>query len=117
MTKSFFALILLFCGLAYTTMAEDGHHGHGHDKFHGWYQNLYDDKGVSCCNDQDCRPTIHRVLPDDTVEVMVNGLWMKVPPQTILKKSAPDLGSHVCATSPLPWLPTKILCVVLGSGV
>lgn len=118
MTKTFFALsVLLSWTVSNAATAQDGHHGHGHSTYHPWYESLYDHKGHSCCNDRDCRPTEHRANADGTIEVMVDGNWMKVPPEKILNKSAPDLGSHVCATPPVPWQPTKILCVVLGHGV
>ena len=118
MTKTFFACaVLVFGTLSGVASAQEGHHGQGHETYHSWYESLYDRMGNSCCNDRDCRPTDHRTNAEGDHEVMVDGSWMKVPPETILKKSAPDLGSHVCATPPVPWHPTKILCVVLGNGV
>ncbi|MEA3073715.1 MAG: hypothetical protein QOD29_5161, partial [Alphaproteobacteria bacterium] len=33
----------------------------------------------------------------DHYEVKVNGAWVSVPPDKILKTVAPDLGFHVCA--------------------
>lgn len=118
MTNMFFVCAILLCGMhASIASAQEGHHGHGHSTHHSWYEGLTDNQGASCCNNRDCRPTEHRANADGTIEVMVDGRWMTVPPETILKKSAPDLGSHVCATPPVPWQPTKILCVVLGNGV
>lgn len=117
MTKTIFVIALLALGFVAMTRAEEGHHGEGHDLFHAWYETLFNAQGISCCNDQDCRPTDHRTHPDGTIEVMVDGAWMKVPPETILKKAAPDLGTHVCAMKPFPGYPTQIVCVVLGNGV
>ena len=120
MTKTFFgstAAALFWCLAVSNAAAQGGHHGEGHSTYHSWYEGLIDYQGISCCNDRDCRPTEHRALADGTIEVMVDGNWMTVPPETILQKSAPDLGSHVCATPSLPWQRPKILCVVLGNGV
>jgi hypothetical protein len=54
------------------------------------------DTKTSCCNLTDCRPTSGRQV-DDHYEVKINGAWISVPADKILKKSAPDLGFHVCA--------------------
>ena len=72
--------------------------GHGHDKWHhGFYLTLQrPDNKTPCCNLTDCRPTAGRLV-DDHYEVKVNGAWVSVPPDKVLKQSAPDLGFHVCA--------------------
>ena len=94
-----------------------GHHGHGHDALHHWYLTLRDWKGRSCCNDQDCRPTLSRTR-NQRVEVMVDGEWTEVPPHKILSQSSPDARTHVCSPGPGSNYPKGfIFCVVLGSGV
>ena len=94
--------------------AQDGHIGHGHDKWHkGFYDALQrpDTKG-SCCNLTDCRPTQGRVAGDH-YEVKVNGAWISVPAEKIVKKSAPDMGFHVCAPHRFDGKPENLYCVVL----
>ncbi len=117
----FFVLAVLALGLTTSAHAQDGHHGSGHEQFHPWYETLKDPAGIPCCHGEDCRPTQDRISPEDqkTVQVLVDGEWEDVPPEKILKKTSPDLGSHVCATNEADEYPPKgsIRCVVLGNGV
>lgn len=95
----------------------EGHYGEGHDALHHWYLTLKDWQGRSCCNDQDCRPTQSR-WRDQRLEVLVNGIWTKVPSHKILPQTAPDLRTHVCSPGPDSNYPRGyIFCVVLGPGV
>lgn len=102
--------------------AQQGFHGEGHDKMHHWYQNLKrpDGSGISCCSEKDCRPTDARVREDGSIEAMLNGRWVIVPPNKILRNVySPDLGSHICAPDPkATWYPKDhIFCFVFGAGV
>jgi hypothetical protein len=94
--------------------AQDGHIGHGHDKWHkGFYDTLQrpDTRG-SCCNLTDCRPTQGRVVGDH-YEIKVNGAWVSVPADKVVKKPAPDMGFHVCAPYKFDGKPENLYCVVL----
>jgi len=105
------ALVLAFHKGAW---AQDGHIGHGHDKWHkGFYDTLQrpDTKG-SCCNLTDCRPTQGRAAGDH-YEIKVNGAWISVPAEKVVKKSAPDMGFHVCAPYRFDGKPENLYCVVL----
>jgi hypothetical protein len=104
------AALLLTTG----ALAQEGHIGHGH---HYWHQDFYQtlvtpDTKVSCCNLTDCRPTSGRMVKDH-YEVKVDGNWVMVPPGKIVKKSAPDLGYHVCAPRNFSGKPEHLYCVVL----
>ncbi len=103
-----------------TVRSQDQHgmHGHGHDGLHSWYLTLKQPgSGMSCCNNEDCRPTMSRVV-DNAVQVEIDGEWTNVPPEKIVKTPSPDLGSHVCAPKQNKKLPKgHIYCVILGSGV
>ena len=95
-------------------VAQDGHIGHGHDKWHkGFYDTLQrpDTKG-SCCNLTDCRPTQGRVA-GDRYEIKVNGAWVSVPADKVVNRSAPDMGFHVCAPYNFDGKPEHLYCVVL----
>ena len=93
-----------------------GMHGRGHDVLHEWYQTLRQPgTGYECCDNKDCRSTSARVR-GSAIEVLVDGEWTKVPPNTIVDVKPPDLNSHVCAPRGW-WSPKPIFCVVLGSGV
>ena len=95
-------------------MAQDGYFGYGHDAWHhGFYQTLQrpDTKGP-CCSLTDCRPTSGRQVGGH-YEVKVNGAWISVPADKILKQSAPDLGFHVCAPFKFDGRPDHLYCVVI----
>ncbi len=97
--------------------AGQGNHGDGHDALHHWYLTLKDWQGRSCCNDQDCRPTLSR-RRDQRIEVVIDGEWTKVPPHKILPLPSPDMRTHVCSPGAKSNYPRgHIFCVVLGSGV
>ena len=53
------------------------------------------DTKTSCCNLADCAPTTSRMV-DDHYEVLIEGEWTRVPPETIQQIAAPDGGAHVC---------------------
>ena len=94
-----------------------GTHGDGHDVLHRWYETLKQPiSGMSCCNNQDCRPTVSRVI-GETIQVMVDGEWTTVPQEKIVGTPSPDLGSHVCAPKFSTSKPKHLFCVVLGAGV
>ena len=94
--------------------AQEGYLGEGHDKWHrSFYQDLQrPDTKAPCCNLTDCRPTSGRQV-DDHYEVKVNGAWVSVPPDKILKQPAPDLGFHVCAPFKFDGQPSHLYCVVV----
>jgi hypothetical protein len=109
------SLALLYAAAALAEAHEDGQHGHGHDALHHWYSTLRQPgTGFDCCNGQDCRPTTARQR-GATIEVLVDGEWTSVPPQTIVNTIAPDARNHVCAPKG-PWSPKPIFCVVLSTG-
>jgi hypothetical protein len=119
---SFFTTVIVaFCTVLYASpgrsQEKHGAHGEGHDTMHHWYQTLKQPlTGMSCCNNEDCRPTVSRVV-GETVEVMVDGEWTAVPHEKIVKTPSPDLGSHVCAPKYSTSKPKTLFCVVLGGGV
>jgi len=96
------------------SLAQDGHHGVGHDSWHeSFYSTLIrKDTKTSCCNLSDCRPTESRMI-DDHYEVKVDGTWLPVPKEAIQNVSAPDGGAHVCAPAQVGAAKGKIYCVVL----
>jgi hypothetical protein len=88
-------------------------HGVGHDTWHEqFYSTLKRDDGSSCCNFNDCRPTVSRMVGNH-YEVMVDRKWVVVPFSTIKKVIAPDHGAHVCAPAMDDYNTTPIYCVVL----
>jgi hypothetical protein len=107
-------LFLGFTVLVTSVKAQQGHFGHGHDKWHkDFYEGLrYKDTNASCCNLADCRPTSVRYT-GAYYEVMVDGVWTPVPPNAIQNVTAPDLGAHVCAPKQEGTGRGVIYCVVL----
>lgn len=114
--------IVAFIFLFRADAQAQGFHGDGHDRMHHWYRTLkrpdYPGKGLSCCNENDCRPTDARIV-DGRVEAMLDGRWVTVPESKILKVSPPDLNSHICApnTQYSPSDNPTIYCFVFGGGV
>jgi hypothetical protein len=54
------AVVVFLCTNA---VAQEGHYGLGHDKWHeSFYSTLKRDDGGSCCNLMDCRPTQSRTV-------------------------------------------------------
>ena len=49
----------------------------------------------------------------DHYDVKVNGAWVVVPPDKVVKRSAPDMGFHVCAPNNFSGKPEHLYCVVL----
>ena len=84
--------------LAMPAMAQDGWHGQGHAEQHEWYRTLvHPFSGRPCCDDRDCRPTRAYVDDDGIWHAMLDGRWVSVPADVVLKKSPPDGRSHICA--------------------
>ena len=83
----------------------------GHRQYHAdFYRHWQRADGSSCCNDRDCRPATTRVR-GETVQVLLDGEWVNVPPGAVRPYSSPDLGDHVCAVR------KHVLCLILGQGV
>ena len=108
---------VVLCASSGRSQEAYGMHGDGHASLHKWYETLTEPgTGISCCSDLDCRPTVARVV-GGTIEVMVDGEWMTVPPDKILNTPSPDLRSHVCASMKTRGHGPLIYCVVIGLGV
>jgi hypothetical protein len=93
----------------------EGYFGRGHDLLHEnfYMQILRPDTGTSCCSGEECRPTSGRMVSDH-YEVKINGLWVQVPWNKIVKQAAPDLGYHVCAPAGFSSSqPHQLFCVIL----
>jgi hypothetical protein len=97
--------------------AQEGYLGQGHDTWHhSFYKTLQrPDTKTPCCSLTDCRPTSGRLV-EDHYEVKVNGAWISVPTDKILKTTAPDLGFHVCAPFKFNGQPNHLYCVVVPPG-
>jgi hypothetical protein len=74
------------------TFAQDGHAEH-HDEYQHWKQ---PGSGLSCCNDQDCRPT-RAYLAEEGWRAWDGNRWLLVPPAAVLKLRAKDGRTHLCA--------------------
>jgi len=87
-----------------TKALAQGMHGEGHDKLHHWYKQLMrpDMPHSSCCNDQDCRPTQARQLPDGRWEALKDGVWVIIPNEKINREESYDSQAHICAP-PKAW--------------
>jgi len=99
---------------ALRSQADEGYHLHNHDRFHETFykQLIRPDTGNPCCDGTECRPTSGR-MAGDRYEVKVDGAWVPVPQNKIVKQTAPDLGYQVCAPATLNVQPHQLFCVVL----
>lgn len=79
---------------------------------HDIYSTWKDNKGMSCCNNRDCRPAQTRVN-GTVVEVLIDGEWVPVPPDKYIKAIVPDMQDHVCHVPGTK----NILCFAPGGGV
>jgi hypothetical protein len=112
--RAILALLVSTCIASAQEVAIVSRHGVGHDTWHAqFYSKLTKDDGGSCCNFNDCRSTLSRSVGNH-YEVLVDGEWAAVPPDTIRKVVAPDQGAHVCAPKRThDWDAGVIYCVVL----
>ena len=78
---------------------------------HGWYTELHDKKGKSCCSDRDCRPVAQCVRPDKREGLEIEGQCRSIPWDKVLGVSSPDGGAHACWNY-LNGEP-NLLCVIL----
>lgn len=65
-----------------------------HDIYHDW---KIPGTTTSCCHDEDCRPTVAEIR-EDAWWAVVNGEWVRIPDNLVLKIPSPDGRSHVCAS-------------------
>jgi hypothetical protein len=63
---------------------------------HSWYSGLHNDRGVSCCNDSDCRPVEGCSVAGGGLGIIVGGKCWPVPKDDILPFPSPDGGLHGC---------------------
>ena len=75
-----------------------------------WFHSLMQPgTGISCCSEADCRRTDFRINGDH-YEAMIQGIWQKVPNETVLKRADNPTGTAVVC-----WTPTLgIMCFVRG---
>jgi hypothetical protein len=76
--------------------AQSGEHGDGHAEMHSAYEHWKDRNGYGCCDDRDCRPVRANVVGDGRWSVWIDGRWLPVPPDAVLRIPSPDGRSHVC---------------------
>ncbi len=111
-----FTSAAVVCALvvASSCLAHDpaGHARH-HDDFYKYLK--HPETGVSCCNNQDCRPAPHRVTPDG-VEFYVGNRWITPPARTLMERSDTD-SSHWCGHSESTDTPHTFCAVVPRGGV
>jgi hypothetical protein len=80
------------------TAAQTGNHGNGHAQHHDEYREWKQPgSGLSCCNDQDCRPT-RAYLSEDGWRAWDGTRWLPVPWSAVLDVRARDGRTHLCAT-------------------
>lgn len=88
-------ILCLVCRMPQTAaQAHGGGHAEHHDEYRHWKQ---PGNGMSCCNDQDCRPT-RAYLTEEGWRAWDGTRWLLVPPSAVLSVRAKDGRTHLCAT-------------------
>lgn len=65
-----------------------------------WFRSLQQPRtGISCCSVVDCRRVDSR-LAGDHYEVLIDGVWKPVPPETVLDRSDNPTGRAVVCYTP-----------------
>ena len=73
-----------------------------------WFRSLQQPRtGLSCCSIADCRRVDAR-SSDDHYEVLIDGTWKPVPPETVLERSDNPTGRAVVCYTPA----RGILCFI-----
>ena len=90
--------------LAGRALAQDhtGEHGVGHAEMHDIYKDWREPTapGVSCCSNQDCRPTRAKQDAEGNWLAWDGHKWLRVPHETLLPPDlAHDGRSHLCENS------------------
>jgi hypothetical protein len=115
------ALVFLISALVGAAQAQhSGHRPQDMELHHKFYNswNMPDNRAISCCHDQDCRPAEAR---------MVNGQWMArqegddgdftpIPPNKVeTERDTPDGRNHLCGRRNSPHDFTTF-CFIAGAG-
>lgn len=84
-----------------------------HSPLHGVYETWKDDKGVSCCNKEDCDIAERVRITAVGYEVWYDGKWHVVPPAKDRSNEykSPDGQAHVC----ISYYSRAVLCFVRGT--
>lgn len=96
---AFWIVLALGFGMGLSThqaRAQSGRHGDGHAELHSTYEQWKDQRGYSCCDDGDCRPTRADKGDDGRWRAWIDGRWIPVPADAVLDRRSPDGRSHVC---------------------
>lgn len=77
-----------------------------------------DSPTISCCNLQDCYPTIIKYVSGKLyAQRREDKKWLLVPPNKIeMNRDNPDGRSHMCAPPPGGYYGDYVFCFTLGTG-
>lgn len=110
---------LLFLMSAYCARAAEGHtHEGAVGKFYQSWM-MPDNRGVSCCHDQDCAPAASRLV-NGKWEAERDGEWVQIPDQKVeTERDSPDGRSHLCGKrySAFGNGGVAVFCFVPGAGI
>lgn len=100
------------------TLSAAAHDPQGHAKHHEhFYMGLKQPgTGMSCCNNQDCRPAPHRITATG-VEFFVAGKWFMPPQSKLIEVETPDAEGHWCGVNERASTPTTFCAIVPRGGV
>jgi hypothetical protein len=99
------------------TQARDNGQWEGVDpKTREWFRSVRSPSGILCCDTADGHRTTWRPDNNGGYEVLIEGQWLTVPPEAVVRESGNPLGEAVVWYVPVPVggeLP-RIRCFVPG---
>ncbi len=93
------AALLLSLSFSPQSHSQSGMHGDGHAEFHHLYKSWRTpgNPAVSCCHDEDCRPTKAKQDEDGNWLAWNGYKWLRVPHRALMPPNvAGDGRSHIC---------------------
>ncbi len=91
--------MLMALGVAHESRSQSGVRGDGHAEMHHFYKSWRTpgNPAVSCCHDEDCRPTRAKQDSDGNWLAWNGYKWLLVPKRALMPPNeAGDGRSHIC---------------------
>lgn len=109
-------LLVLIAMVGLVVVAKGQEHRHPiadapiHEQFYSNWMRP-DNPNVSCCNKEDCRPTVIHWMAGHPYGERKDGTWIRIPEAKIeLNRDSPDGRSHICSVG------DTVFCFIYGTA-